>query len=445
MDDEVATGMSASNASPELRLIIRSYRRAAWRLRHLFEGPVNDFSLSATWTTDRNQSESTFLAGSDAHRHAALLQPFLAPASSIELRSVWNRLVDAGHVDGGTMVRVEQAFATADRLDMRVEVNGRQLTARDIYFAYGEGQYFGADPEAHRILEAMSVGPMAALVPFLFHESLASLTNLVFLVLEVVLACERALVEPSGPGAEPSICIYCRTTEGDFTHDEHVVPEALGQDELVLSGCVCAVCNNELSTLDDALVGFEPLALLRTLYVPFTKEGKLPHVKLRGIEVRKVAPREIRVTCKSGQSPFEVIELDDGMVQLRFHATGRKKADPVRLARALFKIGLGLVASQAGVGAALDARYDKAREFIRSGRPLATHLLVPSRVKPEPSMRTWWLPSEAGTPVVLSLFGLLFAFDLDGGASAFPLPQPTGEMLTFWLGEAGTHPFESVA
>ena len=59
-----------------------------------------------------------------------------------------------------------------------------------------------------------------------------------------------------------------------------------------------------------------------------------------------------------------------------------------------------------------------------------------SSAKPNGQIRTWWLPSESGTFVGLSFFGLQVGISLE------PSPvRPPGEvegvpLLSFWLGEA---------
>jgi HNH endonuclease len=63
--------------------------------------------------------------------------------------------------------------------------------------------------------------------------------------------------QKTGPGQ----CIYCTKTEGSFTSEEHILPEALGNDDLVLeSGYVCDSCNNGLlALLSGASTKFMPL------------------------------------------------------------------------------------------------------------------------------------------------------------------------------------------
>jgi hypothetical protein len=86
-------------------------------------------------------------------------------------------------------------------------------------------------------------------------------------------------------------CIYCLTRDGDFDSEEYVIPESLAGDELVLRDSVCRRCNNDLARLDEALVSFEPVAFLRTIFGPLTKAGEFPRARFRDVDIEKVAPR----------------------------------------------------------------------------------------------------------------------------------------------------------
>ena len=98
-----------------------------------------------------------------------------------------------------------------------------------------------------------------------------------------------------------NLCIYCLSTEGSFTSEEHVVPESLGNDDAVLpKGFVCDACNNGvLSGLDSALIHFDPIAFLRVQHVPYTKAGKFPKANFSTFTFEKTGPRHLKLTPKS--------------------------------------------------------------------------------------------------------------------------------------------------
>jgi hypothetical protein len=420
-----------------LSKLVRAYKRAASRLRDVLEGPPEDLALKYELHAERDQpAKARFIAGPQVARHAALLRPFMAPGSQLELRTVWGTLVATGTIEPQVRAAVERGFVGADRLSISVKLNERPLTARDIYFAYGEGQYFAENEEAKRRLSELSAGPMHTLIPMLFHDACARYTQLVFLILDVILDMERAGLTAPTVAEGDTQCIYCLKRDGDFSAEEHVIPESLGGDEIVLSGSVCSTCNNVLSQLDQTLVDFEPIAMLRTMYGPLTKKGRFPSARLGNIDMEKVAPRELRMTPKAKRAVTAPEQLDDGTVRFSIKAKGRKPFDPVPLARALFKVGLGLVAHHAGPEVALESRYDRARAFVLSGEPMPNYLVMSTTGTPCATISTWCNPTDESTVVGLDIFGLRFAFDL--AATPFELDlqsQPEG-VAVFWLGSS---------
>lgn len=413
----------------ELHRMIRGYKRAASLLRDVFEGPSEKFALNFELHAVAGEpSSASFSAGGRVFRQAALLRPFMAATSPIELRSVWRALVATETVAEETLARIRNSFERANRLTIAIELNGRQLSARDIYFAYGEGEFFADDPEAKELLRDLSVGPMAALLPMIFHEASIGFASLVFEVLDELISYERA--HPSTPANERAErCIYCASADGDFRSEEHVLPESLAGDRLV-TRAVCARCNNRLSSLDRVLLDFEPVALLRTMYGPLTKKGKFPRANFREMTIEKTAPRHIRVHERSPKAASPPEHQPDGTVKFTINASGSRPFDPTPLARSLFKIGLGLVAHDAGPELALDGRYEAARAFVLHGTPIGTELWIAAS-KPHPQVSTWWLPGEHGTPVAVDIFGVLFVFNLE----PFPLAAevPPG-VIRFTLG-----------
>ena len=207
-------------------------------------------------------------------------------------------------------------------------------------------------------------------------------------------------------------------------------------DEIVLSDCVCRACNNALSILDATLLDFEPIAILRTVHGPMTKKGRFPpRARFRELDVEKVAPRGIRVTEKTGRRATTREELPDGTVRLSMQVTGRRRFDPVPLARAVFRIGLGLVAHDAGPDAALAPRYDRARDFVRGQGSMPNHLLMLTTSTPHESVTTWWRPTDGSTVVAIDIFGVAFAIELDAVPFGLSPEAPRDHIADYWLGE----------
>ena len=202
---------------------------------------------------------------------AVLMYPLLDPASE----TYWQRILaglEQQFRDEIPQALRGQVQRFAQRLDhpgfFPIQVNGELLDPQRVYLQLAKGFYFGRDPQAQKSLQDVLAAPFMAA---LFELVRALRGTAAFQALER----EQA----TGPGQ----CIYCRTTEGPFTSEDHVLPEGLGNDALVLSkGTVCDPCNHgDLSGLDEALLNYAPIASLRTLYVPYTKGGKLPSADFR--------------------------------------------------------------------------------------------------------------------------------------------------------------------
>lgn len=345
-------------------------------------------------------------------------------------------MVASGLVDGASCDALASELRDADTtLFASVVVDGKALSARDIYFMYAEGHLFADEEEAKSLLSQFSVAPAWHLIQFLFHGVCRRYDHVVFRFVDAILALERAHPEVVVGVAEHAKCIYCLREDGDFGPEEHVVPEFFGVDELVLHGSVCASCNNKLSTLDQRLAEFDPIAFLRVVNVPLTKKGKFPRASFREFDVQKVKPRELRFQAKSHISPFEFENLPGGVVRWRMTAHGRKVFKPVELARCLFKIGLGLVAYDIGPEAACGSRYDAARDFIRGTGGFPNHLLLSTEVKPDNNITAAWSDFGEATVVALSFFGIRFAFNIK--PTPFDMPDGVGELHldSCWLGE----------
>ena len=75
-------------------------------------------------------------------------------------------------------------------------------------------------------------------------------------------------------------CLFCNST-GPYQRSEHVIPEALGNDDLVLHGEVCDECNQYFgSKVESFVLAKTPFAFWRTFLGVRKKKGKLPHVNL---------------------------------------------------------------------------------------------------------------------------------------------------------------------
>ncbi len=164
-------------------------------------------------------------------------------------------------------------------------------------------------------------------------------------------------------------CLYCRQENGSFTSVEHVIPEGLGNQglgghpEIVLpKGVVCDGCNHgKLSDLDQTLITFGPIALLRTVYGIRTKSGALPQAKLGNASIRTVAPGQLIFESNSSK----VVRHRENGFDLRDLRTNQKTTPKYvrKLTRALFKMALGCIYID-WPGLALSERFDPVREMV---------------------------------------------------------------------------------
>ncbi len=75
-------------------------------------------------------------------------------------------------------------------------------------------------------------------------------------------------------------CLFCKN-DGPFLRPEHIIPEALGNNNLILTNEVCDKCNQFFgSKIESFVLNKTPLAFWRTYLGIRKKKNKLPHVEL---------------------------------------------------------------------------------------------------------------------------------------------------------------------
>lgn len=73
-------------------------------------------------------------------------------------------------------------------------------------------------------------------------------------------------------------CLFCRVPNP--TSIEHIIPESLGNDDLVLRNDVCDLCNAHFAKIENFVLQRTSLAFWRAFLGTRTKKGKLPSVNL---------------------------------------------------------------------------------------------------------------------------------------------------------------------
>jgi hypothetical protein len=426
----------SSYSIKSLHDVFRSFKRRTSRMREGLELLQESASLSFSMRFEKGRNlECLFDETQSLVRFSALLRPFMSSHSPLELRSVWKILSETpGLVADERKETIESLFVASENLCISFELNGNPVTASALYFAYAEGAFFDEDPKARELLCQLSFGPMQQMVLFLFHSACVNYAKLTFAILDVILAIEKNHIEFMTTRSSDPQCIYCLKRSGDFGPEEHVIPEAFGVDELVIRDSVCQVCNNQLSILDQYLAEFEPLAWRRVFCVPLTKKGKFPRAEFRDFVLEKTKPRVIRITNKTKKDALTRDNLPDGSFKLSLNFNTRRPVDILRLARALFKIGLGLVSYDRGIEFACDKRFDPERRFIRGEGAMPNHLVISMIADPTLSIGTFWQSLESATPVGVEIFGVSFAFNLEPTPYGIRDEAPPDVFQSFWLG-----------
>lgn len=160
---------------------------------------------------------------------------------------------------------------------------------------------------------------------------------------------------------KPNKCIIClkESPASKFTSKEHVVPEGLGNKELVLpKGIVCTRCNSKLSKSE---LSFQRHSMFRSLRSFYVNEGKKGDVVEGRFENGKIYMNDGQLKC-------EIHPIDDK--PLVYEGNNRlairilsKKSDSLHDSISLHKIGyeLAFIEDQ---NICEDPNYDSIRIFL---------------------------------------------------------------------------------
>jgi hypothetical protein len=173
-------------------------------------------------------------------------------------------------------------------------------------------------------------------------------------------------------------CLYC-ASNGPFSTKEHVIPESLGNDELILTGEVCDACQRYFGKeVERYVLDKTPLAFWRVfLHIP-TKKGKLPTVDLRQTREDKGVipdrhPHHDDAIFTAHEDGSVSVDIDEDEI-VRNIVEGSKSDFKIvltpkklhMLGRFLGKVGLGLIATS-DTQLARDQRFDPIRRYVRYG------------------------------------------------------------------------------
>ena len=161
-------------------------------------------------------------------------------------------------------------------------------------------------------------------------------------------------------------CLFCKTTDRQaFRRIEHIIPESLGNDEMMLEpGFVCDTCNQYFGAkVENRMLNSPPFNVERTAFSVPTKKGKLPNFALDNncvlsasgssnqlIVVAKQNPQQVWKKISSG---YIVPEIPPGYDDL--------------LPRFVLKIGLELLLTAERIDP-YQTGFDAARRYSRYGQ-----------------------------------------------------------------------------
>lgn len=370
----------------------------------------------------------------DATVHlVVLMRRFLDPASILFYQSVWDTLKEhfPDAIPPELASQLEEFMHKVNKGWVPFVVNEEEVTAENMYHIVANGEYFGnTDEEAVAFLKNVGNMPTGPWMLHQFYSYNFDFCNVASMLFSIILEIEhsdryRHLFQEEI--STDKRCIYCLNDTGIFTSEEHIVPESLGNyDHVLPKGVVCDSCNNEiLARLDEELVTSDMLGLLKTLFMPYTKDGKLPQATFQNLTIKKTHPTHIVINTSS-KKYFTMDETDEyGVVHFTIKTAGRKKFDPKTIGRSLYKIGLGMVAFHQGREVACDIRYDAARSFILRGDDFPNKLLISNQVKPHPHITSHYDDRWGGTCFQIDIYGIIFIFNLETS----PILEPANEKL----------------
>ncbi|MDQ6891113.1 MAG: HNH endonuclease [Acidobacteriota bacterium] len=408
--------MQDANPKPTTTAVLRRFRRQYLLARQIY--PEGMLSLQVDQTQD--QGSSALGLPPAELEYASVMRPFLDPNSPLYVPNVWERLNAEHPLPPSDVADIEQALERLRTGAMPIHFNNTMMNAEAIYHLVADGELFNDDPAAAKALEDFTIGPSRNLFRMIAHNYMHDMTQLLPILYELI----KHLPEQEAPLIATPKCIYCLSTTNAFTSEEHVLPESLAGETIVLpKGVVCDPCNNGiLATLDHQLMEFPPVKFLRTLFVPHTKAGKYPIARFPNFHLKRTGPRSVQIKVM-GKDP--ITTHDDGTFSLAWR--DQRRLDLHTLARSLVRTGLGVLAHDVGIARACHEDFTAARAFIHGGNTYQGWLAIETTTKPEPAIMLHVIDNPTQTWLFAALFGIKFAINLqpqDALTSAEP-PPPT--------------------
>ena len=171
-------------------------------------------------------------------------------------------------------------------------------------------------------------------------------------------------------------CLFCNNGK-QFNTKEHIIPESLGNDDLILEREVCDKCQNYLSQIENYVLSKTPLGFWRTLLTIRTKKGTLPKVDFTKSKNTKGAlpdyhkeHDDVKFESQSDfttelnfQKPIEDFVNKKSSGKIKYVITPKAIHE---IGRFLGKIGIELLCYSDRLKAR-DEEFDSLRRYVREG------------------------------------------------------------------------------
>jgi hypothetical protein len=175
-------------------------------------------------------------------------------------------------------------------------------------------------------------------------------------------------------------CLFCHS-EGPFS-SEHVIPESLGNDDLILIDQVCAKCNAHFShKVESPVLSKSPLAFWRVFLGVKSKRGRFPSIDLSQPTKQKGhlpalhSKHDNRVGFSAHEDGSCSVDIDDPEIVGQILDNSRNTFQFIftpsllfDMGRFLCKVGIELICV-ADPARARTNGFDPARRFARFGEP----------------------------------------------------------------------------
>ena len=282
----------------------REFRPRFYRLRELFNAHIAGGQVNATLNFDKGVVASSLSVpgGNEALRFAQLMRPFAHPEGELFIESLVESFCNVAPLTDEEKAILRDNAEWAVRTACGLIVNRTKLTGPQLFKTIADGGLLREDPAEIQNFQIVSSPMFGVMAWGEFHgycqRVFAVLCDIYDLLRKV--EADGYILTPPPPRVDAPRCIYCCKDEGPFGTVEHVYPESLGNNDLILPvGAVCDPCNHGVcSDRDGYLADADPICLLRMLFVQINpKTGRYITAKSQRLTLRRVAPREIQVAA----------------------------------------------------------------------------------------------------------------------------------------------------